>query len=128
MATILPKKANQDNAIATDDDHHDALANDPTVNQFPQGSSFGSTTNATSATNSFSLPSNGASTFASTTTAGQSSTSGFGFSTPASSSPTTSSFGSSNSFAAAATPNTPTAVVTGFGGKPAPIQPPDPVI
>ena len=74
------------------------------------------------------LSSNGASTFASTTTAGQSSTSSFGFSTPAASSPTTSSFGSSNSFAAAATPNTPTAVVTGFGGKPAPIQPPDPVI
>ena len=41
MATILPRKAGQDNAIATDDEHHEALASDPTINQFPQGSSFG---------------------------------------------------------------------------------------
>ena len=43
MATILPRKAGQDNAIATDDEHHDALASDPSINQFPQGSTFGGT-------------------------------------------------------------------------------------
>lgn len=48
--TLLAKKSGpQDNAIATDDDHHEQLASDPTVGQFPQGSSFG----ATNATNSF---------------------------------------------------------------------------
>jgi hypothetical protein len=41
MATILPKKSDQENPIATDDDHHEALAADPTVTQFPQGSSYG---------------------------------------------------------------------------------------
>jgi len=46
--TILPKKAHQDNAIATNDDHHSQLASDPAISQFPQGSSFGSTSNASS--------------------------------------------------------------------------------
>jgi len=41
--TILPKKANQDNAIATNDDHHQTLAADPMIPSFPQGSSFGTT-------------------------------------------------------------------------------------
>jgi len=43
MATILPKKSNQENPIATDDNHHDALAADPSITQFPQGSSYGTT-------------------------------------------------------------------------------------
>lgn len=43
MATLLAKKSGpQDNAIATDDEHHEALASDPAVSMFPQGSSFGS--------------------------------------------------------------------------------------
>lgn len=47
MATLLAKKSGpQDNAIATDDDHHEALASDPAVSAFPQGSSFGSMSNA----------------------------------------------------------------------------------
>jgi len=41
MATLLAKKAGQEVPIATDDEHHDALATDPNINQFPQGSSFG---------------------------------------------------------------------------------------
>ena len=43
MPTILPKKSDQENPIATSDDHHDALAADPTITQFPQGSSYGTT-------------------------------------------------------------------------------------
>lgn len=42
MKTILPKKAGQENPIATDDEHHEALAADPSVPQFPQNSTFGS--------------------------------------------------------------------------------------
>ena len=41
MATILPKKADYEIPTATDDDHHIALAADPSINQFPQGSSYG---------------------------------------------------------------------------------------
>lgn len=40
--TILPKKAGFENPIATDDNHHEQLAADPSISQFPQGSSFGS--------------------------------------------------------------------------------------
>lgn len=40
--TLLAKKSGpQDNAIATDDEHHEQLASDPAVQQFPQNSSFG---------------------------------------------------------------------------------------
>lgn len=41
MATLLAKKANSENPMATSDAHHDTLANDPNVSAFPQGSSFG---------------------------------------------------------------------------------------
>jgi len=41
MATLLAKKAGQETPIATDDDHHEALAADPSVSAFPTGSSFG---------------------------------------------------------------------------------------
>jgi hypothetical protein len=43
MATILPKKAGSEQPMALDDDHHAALASDPSIQQFPQGSSYGST-------------------------------------------------------------------------------------
>lgn len=43
MATILPKKAGFEQPMALDDDHHEALAADPSIQQFPQGSSYGST-------------------------------------------------------------------------------------
>jgi hypothetical protein len=39
--TILPKKAGQEQPMALDDEHHEALAADPTIQQFPQGSTFG---------------------------------------------------------------------------------------
>lgn len=39
--TILPKKAGFEQPMALDDDHHEALAADPTISQFPQGSTFG---------------------------------------------------------------------------------------
>ena len=42
MATLLAKKANSENPIATSDDHHEVLVSDPTVSAFPQGGSFGS--------------------------------------------------------------------------------------
>lgn len=60
--TLLAKKSGpQDNAIATDDDHHEALASDPAVSVFPQGSSFGGPSAFSTTTNTFST---------STTTAG----------------------------------------------------------
>jgi hypothetical protein len=40
--TILPKKAGFEQPMALDDEHHEQLAADPSINQFPQGSSFGS--------------------------------------------------------------------------------------
>jgi hypothetical protein len=76
MPTILPKKAGQENPIATNDDHHDALAADPTITQFPQGSSYGTTT--PSSTNPLS---SGASAFNTSPTTGFGSTSGFSTST-----------------------------------------------
>jgi hypothetical protein len=42
MATLLARKANGETPIATSDDHHDALASDPSVSAFPAGSGFGS--------------------------------------------------------------------------------------
>ena len=44
MATILPKKANFEQPMALDDDHYGMLAADPTIQQFPQGSSYGTNT------------------------------------------------------------------------------------
>lgn len=69
--TILPKKAGFENPIATDDDHHEQLAADPSISQFPQGSSFGTT--------SSSDPFGGGSAFSSPSTGGF----GGGFSSPA---------------------------------------------
>jgi hypothetical protein len=72
MATILPKKAGFEQPMALDDDHHELLASDPSIQQFPQGSSYGST-----------------STFSGSSTFGSPSAGGFGGG----------SFGSSGSFA-----------------------------
>ena len=44
MATILAKKAGAETPLALDDEHHEALAADPSIQQFPQGSSYGSNT------------------------------------------------------------------------------------
>jgi hypothetical protein len=72
MATILPKKSDQENPIATDDDHHEALAADPSITQFPQGSSYGTTTS-----NPTTSLSGGSPAFNSPTTAGFGTPSGF---------------------------------------------------
>jgi hypothetical protein len=97
MATILPTtKATTETPIAKSDDHHDALAADPTVPQFPQGSTFG---NATASTTNTSTSSPTA--FGSTPSTGFGSTSSF-------SSPTSSSFGGGG-FGGSSS--------TGFGGS-----------
>jgi len=44
METILPKKTNFEQPMALDDEHHEMLASDPSIQQFPQGSSYGSNT------------------------------------------------------------------------------------
>lgn len=46
----MAKKAGSETPIALDDDHHEALANDPSISAFPQGSTFGATNNATAST------------------------------------------------------------------------------
>jgi hypothetical protein len=57
MATLLARKSgSQDNAIATDDEHHEALATDPSVSAFPQGSAFGGTNASTTTTAAFGSP------------------------------------------------------------------------
>ena len=57
--TLMARKANSETPIALDDDHHEALASDPSINAFPQGSSFGgtnATTNTTTSTSTFGAP------------------------------------------------------------------------
>jgi hypothetical protein len=58
MPTILPKKAVYEVPTALDDDHYDALASDPSIQQFPQGSSYGSTSSF-GGSSAFSSPSAG---------------------------------------------------------------------
>ena len=58
MATILPKKAGFEQPMALDDEHHEALASDPSISQFPQGSSYGTNTSFGS-TSAFGAPSSG---------------------------------------------------------------------
>jgi hypothetical protein len=67
MATILAKKTGSERPMALDDDHYDMLAADPTIQQFPQGSSYGTNT-------SFGGPS----TFGSSGSFGSSASTGFG--------------------------------------------------
>ena len=72
MSTILAKKSGpQDNAIATNDEHHEALASDPAISAFPQGSTFGGD-NASFGTSTIN------STFGSPSTGGFGSSGGFG--------------------------------------------------
>jgi hypothetical protein len=87
MATILAKKAGVETPLALDDDHHEALAADPSIQQFPQGSSYGTNT-------SFS----GGSTFGAPSSGGFGSPGGFNssgsFSSPSFNQQSTSGFGS----------------------------------
>lgn len=87
----MARKAGSEKPIALDDDHYEALANDPSISAFPQGSSFGATNNATTEFTSV------------TTTFGQSQSE---YSSPSrnfgSSSPT--GFGSNSGFRAGANP------------------------
>ena len=100
MATILAQKATTDSAIAKSDDHHDVLAADPTISQFPQGSTYGTTTSASS-TSAFGSPSPGGfgspSPFGSSTATGFGGGSGFGT--------TTNTFGGPNNMGSVGTSN-----------------------
>lgn len=89
MATILPKKTGAETPMALDDEHHEALAADPTITQFPQGSTFGGSigfTNTQSGPSAFGSPSSGGfgspGGFGSSASAGFGGGSGFGASTP----------------------------------------------
>ena len=85
MATILPKKAGFEQPMALDDDHHEMLASDPSIQQFPQGSSYGTNTSF-GGTSAFGTPSSG----------GFGSTGGFG-------APVSAGFGGSSGFGASTT-------------------------
>jgi hypothetical protein len=91
MATLLARKAGTETPIATDDEHHEALASDPAVSAFPTGSSFGGGFgNATTNTTTPSAPSTGG--FGSSggfgaPAATPAATSGFGASAPVQSGP-----------------------------------------
>jgi hypothetical protein len=89
MATILPKKTGFENPMALDDEHHEALAADPAITQFPQGSTFGDS-------NGFTTSSNGPSAF------GSISSGGFGTSSPSFGAvpPASSGFGGGSGFGA----------------------------
>lgn len=63
MKTILPKRAEIKMPMALNDVHHDKLAADPKIPQFPQGSKYGSKTQPD-------VSSNGNSTFVPITTGG----------------------------------------------------------
>jgi hypothetical protein len=72
MATILAKKAGDETPITTDDEHHDALANDPSITVIPQGTtydSFNTTAN---------ISPSGATAFGSTPASGFGTPGGFG--------------------------------------------------
>ena len=58
MATILAKKAGAETPLALDDEHHELLAADPSIQQFPQGSSYGST-QSFGGSSAFGAPSSG---------------------------------------------------------------------
>ena len=108
MATLLAKKSgDQDFAIAKDDEHHEALASDPTISAFPAGSAFGSSTaggfgSATTATTGFS---SGSSAFGSPSTGFGAAPGGFG------SQPLGGGIGSSTGFGAPASGPTTTGTV-----------------
>ena len=91
MATILAKKAGVETPMAVDDEHHEALASDPTISAFPQGSTFGDS-------NAFNTPFSGAPAFGAPSTGGFGAPGGFGasgsFSSPNFNQQSTPSFGS----------------------------------
>jgi hypothetical protein len=101
MATILAQKAATDAAVAKSDDHHEVLAADPTISQFPQGSSYGTTSNLSTGASSFGSPSSGG--FGSTSGFGAPASTGFGggsgFGT------TTNTFGGPNNMGSVGTSN-----------------------
>jgi hypothetical protein len=109
--TLLAKKSGpQDNAIATDDDHHEALASDPAISSFPQGTTmtgFGNDTTTTST--------NGSATFGASTSGGFGSSAGFG--SPISVGSTTSSFGSNTSVSGGSMPNSNNVQITQNQGE-----------
>jgi len=86
MATILPKKTGFEQPMALDDEHHEMLAADPTIQQFPQGSSFGDS-------NAVNISFGGSSTFGAPSAGGFGSSGGFG-------SPATTGFGGGSGFGA----------------------------
>ena len=100
MATILAQKAGADSAVAKSDDHHEALAADPTISQFPQGSSYGTTSSA-SGPAAFGTPSSGG--FGSTSSFGSPATTGFGGSSNFGAS--TNTFGGPNNMGSVGTSN-----------------------
>ena len=59
MATILAQKAGSTTAVAKSDDHHETLAADPSISQFPQGSSYDSTPSISNGAPAFGSPSSG---------------------------------------------------------------------
>jgi hypothetical protein len=87
MATILPKKTNFEQPMALDDEHHEMLASDPSIQQFPQGSSYGTNTSF-SGNSAFGAPSSGG--FGSSSSFGSSGS----FSSPGFNQQQTSGFGS----------------------------------
>jgi hypothetical protein len=97
--TLLAKKSGpQDNAIATDDDHHEALASDPSIASFPQGTTMTGFGNDTTTTTS-----NGSSTFGAPASGGFGSSAGFGSSTSVGTA--TSGFGSNTTVSGGNMPN-----------------------
>jgi hypothetical protein len=75
MATVLARKAGNETPITTDDDHHESLANDPSVTVIPQGTtydSFNTTAN---------IPASGPTAFGNASTGGFGTSGGFGSST-----------------------------------------------
>jgi hypothetical protein len=59
MQTILPKKAGQVQPMALDDDHHTMLAADPSIQEFPQGSTYGTSNSSFGGSSTFGAPSAG---------------------------------------------------------------------
>lgn len=59
MQTILPKKAGQAQPMALGDDHHDLLAADPSIQEFPQGSTYGTSNSSFGGSSTFGSPSAG---------------------------------------------------------------------
>jgi hypothetical protein len=88
MATLLAVKAASENPFALNDDHHDALAKDPSISAFPAGSTFLGSNNGNTTTATTGFPSGG--------TASSTPSTGFGAPTGGFGSPAASSFGNNS--------------------------------